>query len=238
MEADTLAERIIAFNRALQFDGVLPEGVRIMNPFAESPTARIASEAFYRKFYSDNRQRRMIVGINPGRFGAGLTGVPFTDPRRLAERCGITDYQGPSTHELSSVFVYEMISRYGGEDAFFGDFYMTSLCPLGFTMQKAGGREVNFNYYDSKPLYEAVRSFMVDSLRCQLDFGIRDDVGFCLGTGKNAAYLSSLNAEFGFFRKIVPLEHPRYVMQYKSREINRYIDKYLSLFALDQQPTA
>lgn len=232
MKADTLAERIIAFNRALRFDGALPEGVRIMNPFVENPAARTASEAFYRKFYSDNRPRCMIVGINPGRLGAGLTGVPFTDPKRLLERCGITDYQGPLAHEPSSVFVYEMIHRYGGESAFYRDFYITSLCPLGFTMQKAGGREVNFNYYDSQPLYEAVRSFMVDSLRRQLDFGIRNDVGFCLGTGKNTACLSRLNDEFGFFRKIVPLEHPRYVMQYKSREVSRYIEKYLSLFAL------
>lgn len=232
MKADTLAERIIAFNRALQFDGALPEGVRIMNPFAENPAARMASEAFYRKFYSDNRERRMIIGINPGRLGAGLTGVPFTDPKRLLERCGITDYQGPPAHEPSSVFVYEMIRQYGGESAFYGDFYITSLCPLGFTMQSEGGREVNFNYYDSKPLYEAVRSFMVDSLQRQLDFGMRRDAGFCLGTGKNAAYLSRLNAEFGFFREIVPLAHPRYIMQYKSREIGRYIDEYLSHFAL------
>ena len=233
MAADTFAERVIAFNRALQFDGTLPEGVRIMNPFAESPTALAASEAFYRKFYNDNCQRRMIVGINPGRLGAGLTGVPFTDPKRLAERCGITDYQGPPAHEPSSVFVYKMISRYGGENVFYRDFFITSLCPLGFTMQKEGGREVNFNYYDSKPLYEAVRTFMVDSLRRQLAWCIRSDVGFCLGTGKNAAYLSRLNAEFGFFREIVPLEHPRYIMQYKSREISHYIDKYLSLFALN-----
>lgn len=232
MKADTLAERIIAFNRALQFDGALPEGVRIMNPFAENPAARMASEAFYRKFYSDNRERRMIIGINPGRLGAGLTGVPFTDPKRLLERCGITDYQGPPAHEPSSVFVYEMIRQYGGESAFYGDFYITSLCPLGFTMQREGSREVNFNYYDSKPLYEAVRFFMVDSLQRQLDFGMRRDAGFCLGTGKNTAYLSRLNAEFGFFREIVPLAHPRYIMQYKSREIGRYIDEYLSHFAL------
>lgn len=231
MARKTLAGQIIAFNRSLHFDGVLPEGIRIMNPFAENVSALKASSAFYRKYYDDTFSRRMIIGINPGRFGAGLTGVPFTDPKRLVERCGITDYTGPVTHEPSSVFVYEMIRQYGGEEAFYGDFYITSICPLGFTRKGATGREVNFNYYDSKPLYDAVRDFMIDSLRRQLDFGFSTDVGFCLGTGKNADYLSRLNDECGFFKQIIPLEHPRYIMQYKAKAIQEYVDKYLSLFS-------
>ena len=231
MTRETLAGRIIAFNKSLRFEGVLPEGIRIMNPFVENESALEASSAFYRKFYNDNRPRRMLVGINPGRFGAGLTGVPFTDPKRLLERCGISSYKGPVTHEPSSVFVYEVIKQYGGEKAFYGDFYINSVCPLGFTKPGKNGKEVNFNYYDRKDLFASVREFMVSSLRRQVDLGILTDVAFCLGTGKNFDCVSQLNAEGGFFNRLTPLEHPRYVIQYKTRQMQQYVDKYLEVLS-------
>ncbi len=156
----TLASRIIAFNKTLHFEGNLPKGIRIMNPFRESREALKVSSAFYRKYYHDNRKRHLILGINPGRFGAGLTGIPFTDPKRLIARCGIA-YKGDMAHEPSSAFVYDMIEAYGGEQDFYGSFYINSLCPLGFTSIRPDGKEVNYNYYDSKELSKAVHDFMV-----------------------------------------------------------------------------
>ena len=70
---------------------------------------------------------------------------------------------------------------------------------------------------------------MVASLRRQLAFGIARVVCFCLGTGKNAAFIGRLNAEYGFFERVVPLEHPRYIMQYKRKEHAAYVRKYVSL---------
>jgi hypothetical protein len=58
------------------------------------------------------------------------------------------------------------------------------------------------------------------------------DICYCFGTGKNEKYLRSLNDEFGFFKRIVALEHPRYIMQYKSKSKQFYIDKYLEAFGL------
>ena len=49
-------------------------------------------EAFFYKFYSDSNPRRMIFGINPGRFGAGTTGINFTAPKQLQEFCGIEPF--------------------------------------------------------------------------------------------------------------------------------------------------
>jgi len=49
-----------------------------MNPFRENPEALIVSGKFYKKYYNDNNPRFLILGINPGRFGAGVTGIPFT----------------------------------------------------------------------------------------------------------------------------------------------------------------
>lgn len=226
----TLAERIIAFNQSLEFKGWLPEGIRIMNPFRENDQVLPVSSVFYRKYYGDNAGRHLILGINPGRFGAGATGIPFTDTKRLSGACGIP-YSGKTTHEPSSVFVYEMIDAYGGPASFYADFYINSVFPLGFTITDEKGREKNYNYYDSRELTEAVMDFGLSSLRKQLDMGLETDICYCFGTGKNEKFIRSVNDKFGLFREIIALEHPRFIMQYRSKEKEFYIRKYLEAFA-------
>jgi hypothetical protein len=226
---ETFAERIIEFNSKLDFNGILPEGIHIMNPFREDNLILPLSSAFYRKYYNDNRLRHLILGINPGRFGAGVTGIPFTDTKRLLDPCGL-DYSGRMTHEPSSVFVYEVIEAYGGVNEFYSDFYINSIFPLGFTIQDKAGKEKNFNYYDSKELTAAIYDFSVENIRKQIGLGIETDICYCFGTGKNEKFLRSINKEYRFFGEIVALEHPRYVMQYKSKFKQAYIDKYLHAF--------
>ena len=228
----TFAQKVIDFNTNLLFDAPLPPGISVMNPFRENACAIPASTAFYRKYYDDHRLRRIILGINPGRFGAGRTGIPFTDPKRLAECCQIHIADCPSAHEPSSVFVYEVIAALGGETAFYRDWYINSICPLGFTSNGKNGRQKNFNYYDHPDLQRAALPFMLESLQRQLAFGIRRDACFCFGMGKNAVFIEKLNDRYGFFEKIVPLEHPRYIAQYKWKERREYINKYISLFGM------
>jgi hypothetical protein len=62
-----------------------------------------------------------------------------------------------------------------------------------------------------------------------IDLGIDRDTCFCLGTGENARFLKRLNNDHGFFRKIIPLEHPRFIMQYKSAAKGLYIEKYIKV---------
>jgi hypothetical protein len=227
----TFADKVIEFNRTLDFKGKLPDGIRIMNPFKEDDAVIAISASFYKKFYNDDHSRHFILGINPGRFGAAVTGVPFTDTKRLAEKCGI-QYSGKETHEPSSVFVYDVIEAYGSMNEFYHDFYINSVCPLGFTVGDAKGNETNYNYYDNKELAKVVYPFIVDSIQKQLEFGIQTDVCYCFGTDKNMKFLSSINKEYGFFKKITPLEHPRYIMQYKTKSKQRYIDKYVAAFRM------
>lgn len=111
-------------------------------------------EAFYLKYYGSSEARTFLFGINPGRFGAGVTGVPFTDPVRLVQDCGIEN-AFEKRQELSAQFVWSFIRAYGGPEAFCSDFYITSLSPLGFI--KAGK---NINYYDDRQLIKAVEPFM------------------------------------------------------------------------------
>ena len=224
----TFADKIIEFNKSLRFEGPLPDGISLMNPFRDSYIFQVSS-SFYRKYYNDSKPRNLILGINPGRFGAGFTGIPFTDTKRLTIVCGL-DYSGRQTHEPSSVFVYEVIKEYGGPARFYNDFYINSVCPLGFTNASPNGKELNYNYYDSPVLIDSMLEFIVESISKQIEFGIATDVCFCFGTGKNEKFLRRLNEQHGFFKKIVALEHPRYVMQYKSKSKQDYISKYLMEF--------
>jgi hypothetical protein len=226
--AMTFADRVIDFNKHVHFEGELPPGIRIMNPFREDSTIIPLSSTFYKKFYDDNNVRHLILGINPGRFGGGVTGIPFTDTKRLKSECGIP-YSGKETHEPSSVFVYDVVNAFGGAREFYSKIYINSMSPLGFTSIGLNGKEINYNYYDSKALTDAVYDFMVDNIRKQIAMGVKTDVCFCFGTGKNEKFLQQLNDKFKFFGKIVALEHPRFIMQYKLKSKQVYIDKSLSL---------
>lgn len=225
----TFADKIISFNKKISFNGLLPSGISVMNPFKENKETLLISSEFYRKYYNDHNKRHIIFGINPGRFGAGVTGVPFTDTKRLSSECGI-EFPGKSTHEPSATFVYEAINKYGGVEKFYRDIYIQSICPLGFTITNAKGKEVNYNYYDSKELTDCVYDFIIWNIKKQISFGISTDVCFLFGTGKNEKFFRKINDEFHFFKKVIPLEHPRFIMQYKAKSKKKYIDNYLKAF--------
>lgn len=220
------AEKVIQFLKQLEYTGSLPAGISIMNPFRDNPDVIPIITRFYTKFYNDLNPRHIIMGINPGRFGAGVTGIPFTDSKRLSEKCGIS-FPGVNTHETSSVFIYEMIDAFGGAERFYSKFFISAVSPLGYTAINEKGRSVNYNYYDNPKLADAVMDFIIKSIMEQLEFGIERDICFCLGTGKNFKFLVELNDEHKIFGKIVPLEHPRFIMQYRTKKKNFYIKKYL-----------
>lgn len=216
----SFAQHVNEFNASLVIETELPAGVSAMNPFKKESALTI-SQQFNDAFYNDKNKRIGLFGINPGRFGAGITGIPFTDPIRLQEDCGIENPFGKRP-EMSSDFIYQVIRRYGGPEAFYGDFFLTAVCPLGFVKD---GK--NMNYYDSNKLQEAVHPFIIKTLKQQIEFGLDTRYAICLGEGKNYKYLNQVNKEHRFFDEIIPLAHPRYIMQYKRRYLNEYIQKYL-----------
>lgn len=209
-------------------DWELPNNIRALNPFEgdHAQAVREINHAFYQKFYNDSKKRKLVLGINPGRLGAGATGVPFTDTKNMERYCGI-DTGALQSHEPSSVFIYEMIEAYGGVEAFYKDVFIHSVCPLGFVIRKPGGNEVNYNYYDDKHLQEAVTPYLTDWLYELAKWPLDTNRIFCLGSGKNFKFLKSWNKEHQLFGEIVPLDHPRFVMQYRAKRKEDYISKYL-----------
>jgi uracil DNA glycosylase superfamily protein len=201
--------------------------VSVMNPFTNGSVALDITQEFLLKYFNDNHKRHLILGINPGRFGAGITGIPFTDPKRLVSECNIA-WPGKVSHEPSSVFVYEMINAYGSVKSFYRDFYINSPSPLGYLSVNSKGKEVNHNYYDTTGLLTATTPFIHQSLAELTALGFYNDSCICLGTGKNYRLLERFNNDKGYFKRVIPLEHPRYIMQYKSAHKNAYIDKYVN----------
>lgn len=220
----TFADKIIEFNRDLRYLGKLPEDFQVLNPYLDNPETMIVMEQFYQKYYNDTHQRKFLIGINPSRHGAGVTGVPFTDTKRLESVCGIK-MESAYTHEISSVFMYDMISEYGGAPAFYKDVYINSPFPLAI-VRKSKGKWINANYYDDKELFKDVKDFMIDSLKKHISLNLDTSEVFILGK-KNADFISKLNQEAPLFNKMTVLEHPRYIQQYKSKEKDLYIDKYI-----------
>ncbi len=224
----TIADKIIEFNHKLQYTGKLPDGFRVLNPYLDNPETMSVMKAFYTKYYNDTSPRRFIIGINPGRHGAGTTGVPFTDTKRLECVCGIR-MESAKTHEVSSVFVYDMIAAYGGAKSFYSNFYINSPFPLAIIRKAKNGNWLNANYYDDKDLFEMVKEFMIISLRKHIDLGLDTSEVYILGK-KNADFIHKLNKDTKLFGRVVVLEHPRFIQQYKSKEQQLYIDKYLISF--------
>lgn len=225
MATETFGEKVIKFNTKLNFTNELSDGFRVINPFTDNPeTIRVMSE-FYDKYYHDDRKRKFIIGINPGRFGAAVTGVPFTDTKHLESECGIS-MKSVQTHEVSSGFVYDMIDAYGGLTPFYRDIYINSLFPLAIVRQNSSGKWVNANYYDDAAIFRMTEDFIIECLRKQIGFGLDTDEVFVMGK-KNADFVRKINQRTGMFGSLTILEHPRYIQQYKAKEKQLFIDKYI-----------
>jgi len=214
------SERVLDFYKKLELGASLPKGIEYMNPYVDDYALQLC-ELFYQKYYSDEKERTLLVGINPGRFGSGTTGISFTDPIKLEEDCGIPNTLAKKP-ELSADFIYAMIKAYGGPRKFYNNYFISAVSPLGFT--KAGK---NINYYDEPALQKAVMPFIIRSINSMISLGISRKKCFCIGEGKNLSFLSKLNEEHQWFEEIIPLSHPRFILQYKRKSVSKYIDDYL-----------
>jgi len=200
----------------------LPAGIEWLFP-QQQPEVRKVLKAFLGKYFNDDEPRRLLLGINPGRFGAGVTGVNFTAPRQLTGELQLP-HSFRMQSELSAEFIYEVIGAYGGPERFYRHHFIGSVCPLGFV--KAGK---NINYYDDKALQAAVEPFIIRSIEALLRQPADRSICGVIGGDRNLKYLSALNTRFGWFTHLAPLPHPRFVMQYRRREKEQFIQQYLQL---------
>ena len=155
------SDNILNFFFNLQLPFKLSKDVEVLDAHKREDVQQVCA-LFYKKYYNDKDKRHLLIGINPGRFGGGVTGIPFTDPIRLQNVCGIKN-DFIKKQELSSVFIYEMIEAFGGASLFYKQFYFSAVSPLGFVKH---GK--NLNYYDDKDLLKRIEPFVIDCMKNKL----------------------------------------------------------------------
>lgn len=223
----TRADLILHWYDTLKLNTPLPANIEALNPYTNmSGSTREALEKFYRLYYNDAKPRGLILGINPGRLGAGLTGIPFTDTPAL-DSIGI-DIPDVQTTETSADFVWRVVRAAGGPNAFFGKWFIGAVSPLGFVRKNDKGNWVNYNYYDDKEVFEMLKPFIVEQMHKQIEVAGNPKSAVLFGTGQNAKAFESLNGEHGFFENFTALEHPRFIMQYRRKRLDEFIEKFLN----------
>jgi hypothetical protein len=115
-----------------------------------------------------------------------------------------------------------MIQAAGGPAAFYRQCFIGSVCPLGFVRNGT-----NINYYDDQELLRSVEPFIIEQMHRLLSFPYQRKRCICIGGEKNFKYLQKLNARHHWFDEIVPVPHPRFIMQYRRRFVNDYVVQYL-----------
>lgn len=227
----TFSDKVLDFNKWLANVSLnLPDSYSINNPFNGDNKEKIReiTNKFYKKYYNDSNKRYLILGSSPARRGTAVTGIPFEDANHLYKETGIM-IDNFYINKSSSDFLYEVMEQYGGCEKFYGDFFMEFVCPLGIININSKGNKVNSNYYESKKLEKALYSFIVASLQKLISIGIDTSVCYCIGSGENFKFLLRINEQYHFFEKIIALEHPRFIMQYNSKNKDKYLEKYLSV---------
>ncbi len=217
----SFSDQIISYYSELQAPEGLPDDVITLNPYKEPITLQYARK-FYQKYYNDKNERVILFGINPGRFGAGVTGVPFTDPIKLQGNCDIPN-ELEKRAELSSNFIYEMIDTFGGVNAFYAKYFISAVSPLGYIRNN-----INLNYYDIKGYKKIFERYCVNEIEKQLKMSISTNKAYSIGKGKNIEFLNWINRKYGFFDEIIPLPHPRWVMQYRLKRKAEFIEEYVT----------
>ena len=111
---------------------------------------------FYNSFYSDDLPKTVLCGINPGKKGAGKTGVPFLDFASLSK---IIDGIERQDKERSAKFFYDIVQEIGTKN-FYNSFYVTNISWVGYIK---GNK--NLNYYDL-PL--VAKQFVYDMFKYEM----------------------------------------------------------------------
>ncbi|EIF51713.1 uracil-DNA glycosylase family protein [Sulfurovum sp. AR] len=218
----TFAQQILDFYFTLSKEPSLPKGIELIYPF-DNPQTREMMETFFNKYYNDTNPRTYLIGINPGRLGSGVTGVGFSDAYHLEQICDIAN-DFDKRIELSAAFMFEVIEAYGGVEKFYGDFFFTTTMPLGLLKE---GK--NYNYYDDKETLASLEPYITQTLLQQISIPQAKPKIICVGTGKNLKYLEAFNKMHRCFESIEVVPHPRWVMQYRRKEKQKYIDHYIDI---------
>lgn len=119
--------------------------------------------------------------------------------------------------------MYKLIDEFGGAKKFYSKFFISALYPLALIKDNK-----NYNYYDSKKVYNELKPQILKTFKQQIGFGANEKVVISFGK-KNAEYLKEINEELKFFKKIIVFDHPRFIMQYRLKKLDTYLNDYTKI---------
>jgi uracil-DNA glycosylase len=152
-------------------------GIGILSDFKKNKQNIIE---FHKKYVEPNNPKIVLCGINPGRYGAGLTGIPFVDFKSLQKLLpGITN----ENSEKSSKFLFSIINSFKA-DKFYQNFHVTNLSSVGFYNLK-NGRNIN---YDILPTHIAI--FILEKFVDEMNL-VKPEI--IVPIGKNVDFELTLN---------------------------------------------
>lgn len=155
---------------------------------------------FHKKYVQLNSPKIVMCGINPGRNGAGITGIPFIDTNSLSKM--LPDIANPKT-EKSAKFFFSIIEEFG-IDEFYSNIHVTNMSWFGF-YKLDNGTNVNYN-----SLPEEIQNFLIDKFVEEMNF-IKPDVIIPIGDIVNWELLYNLKKRDRINAEIAPrLYHPAY----------------------------
>lgn len=115
---------------------------------------------FHEKYVQPNSPKIVMCGINPGRRGAGITGIPFIDTNSLSKM--LPDISNPKS-EKSAKFFFSIIEEFGINE-FYRNVHVTNMSWFGFYKLDKG---TNINY---NSLPTEIQNVLIDKFVEEIDF--------------------------------------------------------------------
>ncbi|HCN83894.1 MAG TPA: hypothetical protein DIT07_09790 [Sphingobacteriaceae bacterium] len=172
---------------------------------------------FHKRYVQSNSPKVVICGINPGRFGAGKTGIPFIDFNSLSQMLPNIEKKEA---EKSAKFFFSIVQEFG-VDTFYQKFHVTNMSWYGFYHLKTR-KNINYNNLPTE-----IQNLLIDKFLEEMRF-INPDVIIPVGDIVNWELLCNPNVKSRLTAKIAPrLYHPAYRLVDKKTYM-KTLTEYLS----------
>lgn len=176
-------------------------------------------DMFWQTYYGGALPRVVLCGINPGRHGAGKTGIPFLDFQSLSKLIPGIDRQDS---ERTAGFFFQIVRQFGVE-AFFKTFYVTNVSSVGFIRD---GK--NLNYHDlPAPALEVVERNFLQEMEV-----VRPTHIISLGDAVQQTVRKLLPASVDCSMR---LPHPSWIMTYRGNAQDKWAARYLEVLEMFRQ---
>ena len=191
------------------------KNIRILSEFLDNEKNIIE---FHKKYVEPNSPKIVICGINPGRKGAGKTGIPFIDFASLTRM--LPDIK-ENDSEQTAKFFFSVIQKIGIEN-FYKNFHVTNLSWFGFSRID---KNKNVNY-DNEDIPAEIKNCLIDKFVEEMEL-INPD--YIITLSKDVLYeLKSLKEQKKISSEIgARLNHPSWITTYRSKDINMWKIKYV-----------